>query len=75
MSACVPTTTERLARRDGLERLGLARRALSEPVSSVDADADALEQRADGLEVLAGEQVGRREERALEPGPGRAASA
>ena len=59
----------RLARRDRLERLGL-HVGLERAGQQRHPEPDALEQRADGLEVLAGEQVGRGQERALEAGLG-----
>ncbi len=61
---------ERLARRDRLERLRLHVR-LERARQQRDPDSDTLEQGADGLEMLAGQQVGRGEQRALEPGPSR----
>ena len=59
---------QRLARRDRLERLGLDV-GLERAGQERHADPELVEQRADGLEVLAGEQVGRGEQGALEPGP------
>ena len=68
MSAWVPTTTS--AWPDAIASSALAlTSALSEPVSSVTPIPSSVEQRPDRLEVLAREQVGRREQRALEPGP------
>ena len=70
MSAWVPTTTS--AWPDAIASSALAlTSALSEPVSSVTPMPSALEQRAHRLEVLARQQVGRRQERALRARPGR----
>ena len=69
MSACVPTTTS--AWPDAIASSALAlTSALSEPVSSVTPIPTPSSRALDRLEVLAGEEVGRGEERALEPGPG-----
>ena len=68
-----PDDDERLAGRDRLERLGLDV-GLERAGQQRHADPDALEQRAHRLEVLAGEQVGRGEERALAARPGPSAA-
>ena len=60
----------RLARSDGLERLGLDV-GLERAGQEGHADPELGQQRPDGLEVLTREQVGRREEGALETGAGR----
>ena len=69
MSACVPTTTAACPDRESRERAFARRSAFSEPVSSVTPIPSGSQQRADGLEVLAGEEVGRGQQGALEPGP------
>ena len=69
MSACVPTTTSAWPDAIASSDLGLDVR-LERAGQQRHADPDPLEQGADGLEVLARQQVGRGQERALQPGPG-----